>query len=90
MYKIIENPVMMTWEEIAKTYDGYWIFMTNSDTDKYGNWNKAIPAVIADGTYAGVEDGIYDQFEDPKYGCCRDISLVSIPYSFGILEEVKE
>ena len=89
MYQVIEHPVMMTKEEIIQKYDGYWILVVSSDMNYHGGWTQGIPVVIADGPFRGVEDGIYDKFEDPKYNVQFDMSLIDTSKWNGILTEVR-
>ena len=77
-YKLLENTTVMTADDIKREYRGYWVFLTNISCSDEGKFLSGIPVVIGDMAYDGAEDGIYTQFEDPKYGSCRDMSLLQL------------
>ena len=77
-YKLLENTTVMTAEEIEREYGGYWVYLTNVTCSEEGRFLSGIPVVIGDMAYDGAEDGIYAKFDDPKYGRCRDISLLRL------------
>jgi len=63
----------MSKKEIREVYSGKWVFLTNVKDNPF----SAIPTVIADKSYGGTEDGIYEQFEDvSEYGTTSYISLL--------------
>jgi len=79
IYTIIDNPKMMTREEIINIYSGYWIYIVYADIDTHGLLIKGMPVVMGKYQFAGVEEGIYSQFDSDEYG--RDLSYNLLPNS---------
>ena len=67
MYQIIENPRVMTKEEIDKVYDGKWVYVVKATITRGGTLIEGMPVVIADSPYEGTEDGIYKIYREPDY-----------------------
>ena len=78
MYRIIENPMIMSREEIEQKYSGYWVYIVQANITSHGTLIEGMPVVLGDYQFAGVEDGIYEQFDQPKYG--RDLSYTLVPH----------
>ena len=81
-YIIIENPKMMTREEIITAYTGKWVYIVNTDIDEHGTLIEGIPVVLGEYQFAGVEDGIYEQFDRDEYG--RDLSYTLLPTGYVV------
>ena len=77
-YKLLENTTVMTAEEIEREYRGYWVYLTNVTFSEERKLLGGIPVVIGDMAFDGAEDGIYDEFNDPQYGFCADMSLLRL------------
>jgi len=71
-YKLLNHTEPMPYEEIKRTYRGYWVFITNVQFDAEDRLCRGIPAVIGRTPFDGVEDGIYKQFDTEEYAPCRD------------------
>jgi hypothetical protein len=82
MYKIIENPNMMSKAEIDRDYKGKWVYIVKANVDVHGTLVEGMPVVISDYQFAGVEEGIYKQFDSDEYG--RDLSYTLLPYDNSI------
>jgi hypothetical protein len=82
MYKIIENPNMMSKAEIDRVYKGKWVYIVKANVDVHGTLVEGMPVVIGDYQFAGVEEGIYKQFDSDEYG--RDLSYTLLPYDNSI------
>ncbi|MCL2170583.1 MAG: hypothetical protein FWB71_00405 [Defluviitaleaceae bacterium] len=67
MIQILESHRRMTYIEIAKEFEGKWVFLVEPDETEYGFFYTAQPAVIADSPFEGEETGIYDDLKE-KYG----------------------
>ena len=67
MYKIIENPRMMSKSDIDNIYDGNWVYIVKAKIDKHGWLQEGMPVVIGEYQYDGVEEGIYDMFDSAEY-----------------------
>jgi len=66
MYQIIDNPKLMTKDEIDKTYDGKWVYIVKANVTREGTVIDGTPVIIADEPYEGVEDGIYEHFRNEE------------------------
>ena len=66
MYTILNNAEMLTREEIKNLYDGKWIYLTNCEFTPGSKLIRGIPRVVADKQYDGVDDGIYNLFDDTE------------------------
>ena len=67
MYQVLENPRMMSKDEIDKTYDGKWVYIVKASFTKHEELTEGMPVVIGDTPFDGVEDGIYDQFRGNEF-----------------------
>jgi hypothetical protein len=67
MYVILETPMMMSREEIEKTFDGKWVYIVKAIMNKHGELIEGMPVVSADSPFEGNEDGIYEQYNSKEY-----------------------
>jgi hypothetical protein len=67
MYKIIENPRMMTQEEIVSAYNGKWIYVVKANFTPHGKLIEGMPVVLGEFQFDGVREGIYDQYDSEEY-----------------------
>jgi hypothetical protein len=79
MYQIIENPQMMSVEEIDKEFDGKWVYLTHTVRTPQRMLIEAMPVVIGDCPFDGVEDGIYEKFRDGSWGNRTSYTLLHNP-----------
>jgi len=68
MYKIIDNPKIMTSDDIDKTFDGKWVYIVKANFTPNQSLIDGVPVVVGDAPFEGVEDGIYEQFHKKEYG----------------------
>ena len=66
-YRIVDHTEPMTREEIKQLYDGYWVYIVNSEFTDTNGFIRGIPAVIGAFPYDGAEEGIYTKFKEEKY-----------------------
>ena len=78
MYQLIENPRMMLQEEIDSIYDGYWVYIVNANITPNGKLIEGIPVVLGKFQFAGVDEGVYKQFDGSEYG--RKLSYTLLPH----------
>ncbi|MDR2598948.1 MAG: hypothetical protein LBC73_01565 [Oscillospiraceae bacterium] len=68
---------VMTREDIERTYNGKWVFLTWAVLTPGLLPLEGIPTVLADMPYEGTENGIYKKFKNKKkYG-----QLTTLNYS---------
>jgi hypothetical protein len=67
MYEILKNPKRMTIQEIDSSFDGKWVYIIQCEETEGYKTIAGVPVVIADGPFEGVDEGIYNQFDDPRY-----------------------
>lgn len=79
MVNIIENPVMMTEEEIEDTYNGKWVYVVNCEFDPGDALIRGMPVVVADRQFEDVDSGLYDRYDSQEYGDNLSISLLDTP-----------
>lgn len=79
MVDIIENPTMMTREEIKSAYDGKWVYVVNCEFTPGGRLVQGLPVVIADMQFEGVDTGLYDRYDTREYGENLSMSLLHTP-----------
>lgn len=74
MVEIVENPVMMTYEEMESEYDGKWVYAVNCELTPGDRLISGTPVIVADMQYEGVDTGIYDRYDTDEYGvkCAKD------------------
>ena len=67
MYQILENPIMMSGEEIEEMFDGKWVYVVKANITRHGELMEGMPVVVADSPFEGTELGIYEQYRKPEY-----------------------
>ncbi len=77
MYEIIENPKIMLAEEIDEKYYGKWVYIVNAEFTRNSKFLQGIPVVVGDAPFEGVEDGIYNEYEDDRYGSGYSHTLIN-------------
>ena len=79
MYKIIDEKKRkrMTLEEIENEFDEMWVYTVNCNMNSNNKIIDAIPVIIGDAIFEGVQDGIYDKFDEEKYVPRCDINLTA-------------
>jgi hypothetical protein len=77
MYKIIENPHIMTQAEIDAAYTGYWIYVVKANITRHGELLSGMPVVLGSYQFEGVEEGIYKKYDGSEYR--RRLSLNLLP-----------
>ena len=87
MVTILENQRRMSREEIANEFKGKWVFVVDLDGPKYGWFDTAVPAVMADDVFEGYETGLYDRLNDEYNGNTMDLTyLRDLINVFGFTE----
>ncbi len=76
MYEIIENPKIMEAAEIDKVFKGKWVYLVQVDQTAHGKLIKAMPVVVGDAPFEGVEEGIYDEYDKEGYGTTLSYTLL--------------
>ena len=66
MYTILDKAELLTFAEIKAKYDGKWVFMSNCEFSEGHSVVRAIPRVIADRKLEGLEEGIYEIYENKE------------------------
>ena len=79
-YKLLNHTEPMTQEEIERLYDGYWVYVVNTEFTDSSGFIGGIPVVIGKMPFDGAEDGIYSKFDEPKYGEHCDLVLLHDPF----------
>lgn len=77
MVDVIENPVMMTENEIEETYDGKWVYVVNCEFTPGDRLIRGMPVVVADMQFEDVDSGIYDRYDSEEYGDSLSMSLLN-------------
>lgn len=67
MYEIIENPRIMTREEIRNQYTGKWVYVVKANITQHGELIEGMPVVLGEYQFDGVDEGIYEQWDTPEY-----------------------
>jgi len=67
MYQILENPKVMTKEEINKEFDGKWVYIVKAKFTHSQSLIEGMPVIIADTPCEGNEDGIYEMYQKPEF-----------------------
>ena len=67
MYIIIDNPKVLTKDEIEKEFDGKWVYIVKAKFTDSKSLVEGMPVVVADSPFEGNEDGIYEQFDSKEY-----------------------
>ena len=81
MYTLIDNEEMLTREEIDAKYDGKWVFLTNCEFTPGSMLIRGIPRLIADKQYEGVDDGVYNAYNDNgQFGETCGYNLLDFDY----------
>ncbi|MCL2387719.1 MAG: hypothetical protein FWC89_09270 [Defluviitaleaceae bacterium] len=90
MYKFVENPTRMTRKELRETFDGKWVFVVEGDYDINKPLTTAIPMIVADDAWEGIEEGIYDKLDD-KYRRTAYLSYLKDELNvFGFTEVLQD
>ena len=67
-YLELDHKEPMTVDEINTLYNGYWVYVVNAEFYNGLKLKKGIPVIIANNPFEGVDDGIYEKYDSPKYG----------------------
>jgi hypothetical protein len=68
-YHILAHPSPMDRAELTKKFRGLWVFTTNRITNEHHGLVSCIPRIVAENSFVGVCDGIYDAYKDASiYG----------------------
>ena len=76
MVTILENQRRMSREEIANEFKGKWVFVVDLDGPKYGWFDTAVPAVVADDVFEEYETGLYDRLNEEYNGNTMDLTYL--------------
>ena len=77
MCKIIENPKLMSQEEIDTAYTGNWVYIVQANIDSLGKLISGVPVVLGEFQFDGVDEGVYRQFDSREYGRKLSYTLLS-------------
>jgi hypothetical protein len=77
VYQIIENPKMMSKDEIDKTFMGKWVYVVKANIDAHGTLIEGMPVVTGEFQFAGVEEGIYEKYDTEDYSGHLSYTLLS-------------
>ena len=77
MVTILENQRRMSLKEIESNFQGKWVYLVDLEGPKYGWFDTAIPAVVADDVFEGDETGIYDRLDEEYNGNTMDVTYLS-------------
>ena len=81
MYTILDNAEVLTIDEIKAQYDGRWVFITNCEFTQGSKLIHGIPRVIADKQYEGVDEGIYEIYDNKElFGETTSYTLLDFGY----------
>ena len=81
MYRVLDNAETLTREEIKAKYDGSWVFLTNCEFTQGSKLLHGIPRVIADKQYEGLDEGIYEIYDDKGlFGETTSYTLLDFDY----------
>jgi hypothetical protein len=67
MVQILENPKMMTKDEIDVEFDGKWVYIVRAIFTNSKGLVEGMPVIIADKPFEGNENGIYEQFDSEEF-----------------------
>ena len=81
MYTVLDKAELLSFDEIKAKYDGKWVFMTNCEFSSGNKLLNAIPRVLANNQYEGLDEGIYDVYKNKElYGESVSYTLYDIEY----------
>jgi len=63
-YHIIENPIMMTYEEICEKYDGAWVLSCHCEFTEGKRLIKGAPCLVVDSAAEDVPIEVLNMFDD--------------------------
>ena len=66
-YRILDNPVPMSADEIKRTYNGSWVYVVNAELSDTRKLLRGTPVVVGSTAYAGASDGIYEKYNGDEY-----------------------
>jgi len=79
MYEILKSPQMLSREEIDQTFNGKWVYIVKAKFTPNDMLIEGMPVVTGDAPFDGVEDGIYNQFDNGDYGQSCSYTLLKQP-----------
>ena len=87
MVHILENPVMMTYEEMRSMFDGKWIYVAKCEYTLGDSLIRGMPVVAADMQFEDVDSGIYKKFKTGEYGKTLSLSFFGYVWNnpFGMV-----
>ena len=77
MYKILDAPERMSPEQVMNEFEGKWVFLVDLEGPPFGWFESAIPAVVADEQFEGIETGIYEKLNNEHNGNTMTWSFLS-------------
>ena len=80
MYYIIpqEERQEYSYKQLRETYDGKWLYLVNTLFSSGHELIKGTPVVIADSELEGLEDGIYEVFQQKGFGMTADADFTDL------------
>jgi hypothetical protein len=88
MYQIIDNPKMMSKDEIETEFDGKWVYIVKAEFAVGKRLIQGIPVIVAESPFEGQDDGIYEMYRTAEYDSryARDLCHYepSIPSVFAV------
>ena len=80
MYRIIpkEEQREYTFEQLKDEFNGKWIFLVHAMFSNANGLIKAVPVVIADSELEGIEEQIYEKYQNEIYGITADADFTNM------------
>ena len=80
MYNIIpkEDQREYTFSQLKEQFDGKWVYLVHVLFSDAHGLVKATPVVVADSELEGIDEGIYSQFHNDKYGRKADLDFTNM------------
>jgi hypothetical protein len=67
-----------SYKQLKEKYNGKWLYLVNSEFTDDHEMLRAIPVVIADSELEGIENGVYEPFQDEMFGITADADFTNV------------
>ena len=75
-YKLLEHEHPISYEEVEKLYNGYWVYLVKTQLTETNGIISGIPVVAGLCAYDGAEDGVYTKYKTEEYVQRVGVSLL--------------
>ncbi|MCL2188482.1 MAG: hypothetical protein FWC16_00515 [Defluviitaleaceae bacterium] len=89
MYELLSSPKIFSKAEIDQEFNGKWVYIVKAKFTPNDMLIEGMPVVTGDAPFDGVDDGIYNQFDEDEYEETCSYTLLKQPNLISSVYNVK-